>query len=180
MGEHKALLKFDENHTFIEKIAGEYLETGIEDIVVVVNSDLYKLLMGKRIPFSGKVRLVINDHPESGRFYSLQTGAKLIEKGNSCFFQNIDNPFTSKELLHELMNKKHKADIVIPAFGGRSGHPVLVSAGILMQILNEKVTDVRIDHFLSKFSRMMVETLDNKILANINSLAEYRKAGFED
>lgn len=179
MGRHKALLSFDSQRTFVQKIAETYANAGVGQIIVVVNGELYKLIQESDITLSVKVKLVINANPETGRFFSLQTGVKLLDSGNSCFFQNIDNPFTSEAVLREIIVHKDKADVILPAFQNRSGHPVLINNSVVQKIMLYKTSDIRIDKFLNTFETVKVETADRNILLNINSKEEYRAAGFE-
>jgi CTP:molybdopterin cytidylyltransferase MocA len=180
MGTHKALLKFDSEKTFIQKITETYLLTGIEQVIVVVNSELFKLIKEGTPSLPEKVKMVINDKPELGRFYSLQTGIKLIPTGNSCFFQNIDNPFTSDTLLHELISHKNKADVIMPACQDRAGHPVLISPLVVQRIYDGIDYEIRIDTFLKQFTEKRIGVSDHRILLNINSSDDYLKAGFKD
>jgi molybdenum cofactor cytidylyltransferase len=178
MGMHKALLKYDENTTFIEKITNEYIKAGIERVIVVVSRDLSEKLSEGKINFPEEVTIVINENPEFGRFYSLQTGAKQLNQQNFCFFQNVDNPFTPSELLLQLHSQKEEAEVIIPTVQNKAGHPVLISPVVMEQILKEKGSDVRIDLFLKKFEVKKIKTSDEKILININSMVEYLNAGF--
>ena len=178
MGGHKAFLKFDSERTFLQKITETYLLAGIEHVIVVVNSELFKLISESSLAFSSNVKLVVNDKPELGRFYSLQTGIKLIPTGNYCFFQNIDNPFTSEEVLKELILQKNEADVIIPIFQNRAGHPVLISPLVIQRISEGIDYKIRIDTFLNQFTEKKIEVPDPKILLNINSHDDYLNAGF--
>jgi CTP:molybdopterin cytidylyltransferase MocA len=178
MGTHKALLKFDSQKTFIQKITDTYLQSGIDHVIVVANSELFKLINNSSLTLSEKLLLVINDRPELGRFYSLQTGMKHVNHGNSCFFQNIDNPFTSETLLRELIIHKNEADVILPAFQDRAGHPVLISSTVVQQINSGIDYEVRIDAFLKQYSEKRIGISDQRILININSQEEYLNAGF--
>jgi molybdenum cofactor cytidylyltransferase len=173
MGTHKALLKFDYETTFLQKITETYLLAGIDQVFVVVNSELFKLIRESSPPLSNQVKLVVNVNPELGRFYSLQLGVKQLKLGNLCFFQNIDNPFTSEILLRELILHKKEADVIIPTFQNKSGHPVLISPSVIEEILKEQVSDLRIDLFLKRFGIKKIETSDHNILVNINSPEDY-------
>lgn len=179
MGEHKALLKFEPDSTFIQKITETYLLAGMEDIIVVVNSELFKLINKSHLALSENVLLVINNKPELGRFYSLQTGIKQLKPGNYCFFQNIDNPYTSAGLLNSLIKIKDKTDIIVPSFQNRTGHPVLFSPQVAEKILTVNNFDIRIDIFLKCFKSIKVETLERNIFVNINSPEEYLAGGFK-
>ncbi len=180
MGSHKALLKFDFEKTFVQKITETYLLAGIDQVIVVVNSELFKLIKESNLTLSKKVFLIINDKPELGRFYSLQTGIKVLKTGNSCFFQNIDNPFTTEELLSELIIYKDEADVIMPAFEDRSGHPVLINSRVAQEIRSTINFDLRIDLFLKQFAEKRIDVQDQRILLNINSPEDYREAGFVD
>ncbi len=175
MGTHKALLKFETEKTFLQKITETYSLAGIEQIIVVVNAELHKLINKSESAFSEKVMLIINDKPELGRFYSLQTGIKHVKPGNNCFFQNIDNPFTTVTLLHELIIYKDEADVLLPAFQNRAGHPVLISPLVVQKILQSRNSDLRIDMFLITFKVKRVEASDSNILANINSPEDFAR-----
>ncbi len=177
MGMNKALLKFDEDNTFIRKITETYLLAGIDQIIVVVNTELYKLINENKPALPETVKLVINDKPELGRFYSLQTGINHVKTGNYCFFQNIDNPFTSVKLLQELIIFKAEADVIMPAFQGRTGHPVLISPLVVHKIFSEQDAGKRIDLFLKKLNVKLIETSDQNILVNINSQEDYLQLG---
>jgi len=178
MGTHKALLKFGEQTTFIGHITETYQQAGLNQVIVVVSHDLYRRIEEAGIGFADRVSLVINPYPESGRFYSLQTGIRHIKPGNFCFFQNIDNPFTSNTILSELLQYKDTAEVIIPTFKGKSGHPVLISPKVAVSIANTTYTEQRINEFLKTFPFKKVEVNDRYILANINSANDYNSSGF--
>jgi molybdenum cofactor cytidylyltransferase len=180
MGGHKALLKFDSQRTFLQKITETYLLAGIEQVIVVVNSELFKLIQESSLSLYEQVKLVINDKPGLGRFYSLQTGIKQLKPGNSCFIQNIDNPFTSEALLRELIIHKDEADVILPTFQKKSGHPVLINPLVIREIYAGIDYEIRIDAFLKQFTEKRIETQDHRILLNINSKEDYLNAGFVD
>ncbi len=179
MGTQKALLRFDDEHTFLQKITETYLKAGAEQVIVVVNTGLYALFNENNLDLPEQVILVSNEKPELGRFYSLQTGIKKIKPGNYCFFQNIDNPFTSAHLINSLISEKDDADVIIPAFQKKTGHPVLLSPVVTETMLKVIDYEIRIDQFLKKFNVKEVETNDNKVLVNINSPEEFLGAGFK-
>jgi len=175
MGKHKALLKFDADRTFIQKITETFILSGIEQVVIVVNSELLELIKESNCILSEKVQLIVNEKPELGRFYSLQTGVKHLKPGNSCFFQNIDNPFTSETLLREMILHKNEADVIMPTFQNESGHPVLISPSVIEEIFKVQDYELRIDLFLKRFEIKKIETSDPNILVNINSPEDYQK-----
>jgi CTP:molybdopterin cytidylyltransferase MocA len=173
MGMHKALLKFDDRRNFIQQITEEYLKAGVEQIIVVVNNEIYGLSKKGMFQLSEKVELIVNEHPELGRFYSLQKGVQQLIPENHCFFQNIDNPLVTEKVLESLIKHKNEADVIIPIFENRPGHPVLFSPHVAHKI--HKISDygIRIDNFLKSFAALKVGTNDNSVLLNINLMEEY-------
>lgn len=178
MGKHKALLNFNTNETFLEKITATYVKLGFVQVIVVVNHELLYTIAKLELILPKEVELVINPFPQKGRFYSLQTGMQKLNAGNYCFFQNIDNPFTTAETLTSLINRKTDADVIIPEFKSQSGHPVLLSPGICEHIIAQTETELRIDLFLQKFKIKKTEVGSGSILTNINTMREFRAAGF--
>ncbi len=178
MGMHKALLEFDKKTTFIEQITDTYLKAGLSLVVVVVSKELYQRLEEVKPDLSEKVLLVINPKPELGRFCSLQTGIQTIKPGNYCFFQNIDNPFTTENILHDLFAFRKEANVIIPVSQGKSGHPVLINSQVVKEVGTTRLDDIRIDNFLRTFTIKRAEIADNRILININSPGDYVNAGF--
>ena len=179
MGRHKALLNYDEDSTFIQRITNTYVQAGIEQIIVVVNAELFDLLIDMNLSLLHNVEFVINENPELGRFHSLQTGVQHLKPGSYCFFQNIDNPFTSESLVQLMINRKDEADLIIPVFQEKAGHPVLINGIVAQSILSADATDVRIDHFLKQFHSLKIEVSDPAIRININSKEDYYKSGFK-
>ncbi|PKP02154.1 MAG: hypothetical protein CVU14_03965 [Bacteroidetes bacterium HGW-Bacteroidetes-9] len=176
MGQHKALLLYGRGKTtFIEKITKEYSSAGITEIVVVVSSDLMKEIVVKHLDMPDNVRFVVNLYPEWGRFYSLKTGLQNTTKGNYVFFQNIDNPYVDSELLFAMAAVCAQANVVIPQFSGKTGHPVLLSPEVFRAILENMAIDLRIDDFLRSFRTMLIKTENPKVLVNINSSLDYKK-----
>ncbi len=177
MGMHKALLKYDKDSIFIRKITDTYDQAGMEQIIVVVSVGLFDQIKEESINLNAKIKLIINENPELGRFNSLQTGINCINTGNYCFFQNIDNPFTSIEVLKSLIHYRNDADVIIPSFQNKSGHPVLLSPLLVEKIRIEKAPNLRINEFLKKFNMLKPEVQESSILVNINSPEDFAKAG---
>jgi CTP:molybdopterin cytidylyltransferase MocA len=180
MRSHKALLKFDESLDFLERLTRTYIAAGVEQVIVVINTSLAEILEGKNTSFLPGVEFVVNANPEWGRFHSLQMGLKNLKSGNYTFFQNIDNPFTSLDLLSELIVFKDKADVIIPTFQNKSGHPVLINPVVAGSAISAIDKNLRINEFLKQFEVKRTEVQDSRIHFNINTWADYLNAGFKD
>jgi molybdenum cofactor cytidylyltransferase len=168
----KAELPFDANQIFFQKITNEYLQFGCKEVVVVMNSKNYRTLKEK-IHISDKIKILINKSPEKGKFHSLKIGIAELEKAPLIFLQNIDNPFTDINLLNILYNNFDKADYIIPSFKGKGGHPVLISEKVINSVKNSEDRDIHLKKFLNQFNKIYLQTDNEKISVNINTISDY-------
>jgi CTP:molybdopterin cytidylyltransferase MocA len=171
----KPFLLFSPRFTFMEKLISEYFKFGCRKIIVVVNSKFFKEDYFYKIAKVFSVIFVINNHPESGKFYSLKLGISKITSEKFCFIQNIDNPFTNLSLLNLLNKSKSDEGYTTPVFKRKGGHPILIGNTIIGDIKNEPSEDINLRIFLNKYQRIETPTKYEKITANINTLNDYKK-----
>lgn len=175
MGLPKLALRYNETKIFIEQIVNEYESFGCEEILIVVNGTGNSFLTENKIQFSGNVKIVINNHPEWHRFYSLKTGAKSMSEVLPVFVHNVDNPFVNHEVLNELLRNTDKVDYISPEFDGKGGHPILLSEKIIKDVIATVENQIHFKEYLNKYPKKKVQVDDEKILVNINTLEEYKK-----
>jgi len=77
-----------------------------------------------------------------------------------------------------MIQYKTTADVVIPAFKNKSGHPVLFNPQVISKIKVANNPDSRMDKFFRTFKVKNIESKESGILANINTQEDYDKAGF--
>lgn len=170
----KALLKFDSQRTFIEKILDTYLSVQTTKLIVVVNKN-NKVEIDKIISkntYNENVVLVENLFTDKGKFYSLQLGLQNIET-DDCFIQNIDNPFISVQLLNNMMNELKTNDYIVPIHQNKVGHPVLINKKIKTAILQTNTDSSNLRFILKPYKRAEINCNDENILLNINSKEDY-------
>ncbi|HNQ67775.1 MAG TPA: NTP transferase domain-containing protein [Bacteroidales bacterium] len=175
MGIPKISLEFDENHNFAEQLCERFNTPECKKIILVVNNNGAELVKTKNFVLSDKTEIVINNHTERGRFYSLKCGLSKCDNLSPVFFTNIDNPFVKADIIYNLINELQDADYVCPVFKAKGGHPVLISPKIISKIFIEKDDSINLKIFLKNYKRKNVEVDDNRILANINTREEYDK-----
>lgn len=173
MQSHKTELAFDDKKNFIQKITEEYINFGCDKVIAVLNEKNYQSLQSKNIELNKKVKPVINEHPEKGRFYSLYKGIVKLNENTSVFMQNIDNPVVNQNILKLLYSNSGKADYIIPSYQKKGGHPVLLSKYLIKEIKNAEHTNFHIKEFLNQYKKVYVETDDKNILLNINTISDY-------
>ena len=165
----KALLKFDDNINFLQKIVNEYSNFGCGKIITVLNSSLESMTVSVE-----NSEIILNYHPDFGRFYSIKSGLNEIRNSEYCFIQNIDNPFINHNILDLLSENIYDADCIIPFFEGRGGHPILIGKKIINDILSKEENNLNLKDFLKKYNCIRIETHDEKILININTPEDYK------
>lgn len=175
MGEPKSLLKWDENETFIQKIIDEYKKFGCESIVVVVNNAVIDLYEKYSYNFFSDITLVINNHLEWERFYSVKLGLNALKDKQFCFIQNVDNPFVSQNLLQLLFADKDFFSYNVPYYKDKGGHPILINKQIINSILNTFENDLNLKNVLSPFNKKKIAVDDETIFYNINNKQEYNR-----
>lgn len=133
MGRPKALLPF-RGGTFLSVLAGTF--RNVCDPVVAVfgfNGDEVK----RSVPDG--VTAVVNPNYRLGMLTSLQAGLRACgDEYEAVLFTLVDHPAVKPETIAVLMNQS--ADIAIPRFNGRRGHPVLMRREMAQLYLEEPVT----------------------------------------
>ncbi len=175
MGVLKPFLKFSDEFNFLENIISGYRLAGVKNLIIVVNQpfiDEDKHLKNSRLK---DCTLILNKHPEYGRIFSIKLGLKKLNDDPFVFIQNVDNPFVNPEVLNSLMNGILNADVAIPTFQGRNGHPVLLNKTVINAIIRNSNLDIQFRELINSFSHIQIEVNDPGILVNINTPEDYSK-----
>lgn len=198
LGVPKLSLLYGDGVSFVEHCARSFLDAGSRQVVLVVNRQGRHWMDRHALEFTGKVQTVVNNHNELGRFHSLELGLSAVDKKLPAFVHNVDNPFVNPEVLAELKaaysrifageqtieggkateEGKATEDLYFsPVYGGRGGHPILLSPAVVRAILQKKQEPASLKAFLSDFRRFRVPVSDPNILVNINTMKDYRDCG---
>lgn len=173
MGSPKPFLQMNRK-SFLETIVDGYKLLSVDHIVVVLNKQ-FKRFIPDRIKHDKSVFVVLNNHTEKGKIYSLQLGLNRLKGIQNIFIHNIDNPFVELELLRVMLSKSNAYSYVLPLFEGRGGHPILISDSIVEVIIGLKCYEVNMRDVLKRFNRVEVLTDNNDVLTNINTWEDYEK-----
>lgn len=175
MGQTKALLPLKNGKILAENIIEQYLQFGCKKIVLVLNDTTYNNFdWDSRIMKSKQIKIIINKHPEKGRFYSIQMGLRAITSESHCFFHNVDNPPANSELLISLAKAVQKNNYVVPVYKSQKGHPILLGSDIRESILQaDENSNLR--NLLKNYSAIEANCPFPEILLNLNTKEEYEK-----
>lgn len=139
MGHLKPLLKFGDR-TALETLAETFIQSDIDDIIVVVGFNAEKI-----IESSGDlhVKWVINRDYDSGMYSSIKEAIKAMEKDAEGFFLiPVDVPIIKKCTVESLKREFAKGEkgIIYPTFDGKRGHPPIISTKYRNIILNNSAS----------------------------------------
>ncbi len=132
MKEFKQLMKIDDM-TFAERVITNFQRAGVRDIAIVTGyrgDELEKSLRG-----SGVVFLRNENYEKTQMFDSALIGLKYLkDRCDSIFFCPVDVPFFMEETVRSLMRESEKADVIVPFYNGRKGHPIILSKNAINYI----------------------------------------------
>lgn len=176
LGSPKALLDYDKDQTFLEKIINEYSKFGCSEIIVIVNNKVKEKnweAVIKKLPQN--VLFITNNNLEYERFFSVKIGLQQIINSDYCFIQNIDNPFVDKRLLNSIFDQRIENGYVSPRFNGQGGHPILLGKEVIYGIRVIKENNLNFRDVMANYISKKVEIQNQNILININTTEEYSR-----
>lgn len=159
--------------TALERCVGLFLDSGIEDVRVVVGHRHHEItrLIDERL----NARHVLNSRFQEGMFSSVKAGLSRLEYTPQAFFiLPVDIPLVTKSTIRSLLDAfdDNRADVVYPCFRGRRGHPPLISGSLIKGILDFS-GDGGLRGFLKERTALNIEVPDEHILMDMDVPAQY-------
>ena len=178
MGRLKALLPW-QGTTLIEFQLRSLLSGGVERIVVVLGHDSDRL---KPIVESVEgASWVLNPDYLQGKTTSLKIGVSALydHKVTDLLLLNVDQPRTA-EIVRILLTRHGSSEsaITIPTYGGKGGHPILISAGLLpeMAVIEEETKGLLAVVRRHADATERFEMDDPSVLWDLNTPEQYEQA----
>ena len=122
-GENK-LKKIINNQPLIKHCVKNILESKIDELIIVVGyqEEIIKKLIGN----NEKIKIISNKNYNNGMASSIKEGLKHLSKKTEYFFICLgDMPNINKQIYNDLIKLRNKHQIIIPAYKGQRGNPVL-------------------------------------------------------
>ena len=172
MGEPKLLLPFGSS-TILEQAIDNLLNSRVDELIVVVGDRAQEMI--KRIA-NRPVKVIINPVYHEGMSTSIVRGLSLIDnRALAVMLVLADQPLIDSETINRLVEAffSHDKGIVIPAYKGRRGHPIIFSTkykGKLLglkgdvggrQIISEHPDDILEVAVNSQSINIDIDTMDN-------------------
>jgi len=134
MGSPKALLPY-QGRPFLEHLLEVTVHPQIGERRVVLGAHAESI--AKSIDLSAD-EIVINDEWERGQLSSIHAAIRSLPAGTEgLLLFLIDHPLISGDLVNELIEQFYvtHANIVLPVYEGRRGHPVIFPASLYDELL---------------------------------------------
>ena len=178
--QYKPLLKLG-SYTLIEKVILLFRQCGIEDIIVVTghNNEMIEPLISQ-----AGAKTVFNPNFKTGMLSSIQTGVREISPRSTGFFLlPADIPLIRQATIHALISSFTdisddlitSRNIIIPQFEGEDGHPPLIPARLIPEILCLGA-DSNLGHLISRQrQKKIVQVHDRAILMDADTQSDYER-----
>lgn len=179
MGTVKMNLPLADGGTVLEHATEALLRSGIDHIVVVLGA--HEQAIRAKYRYADRVRLVVNPDYEQGMFSSIRAGLRaILELGDFQAFllHPGDVPEIPPGTVDRLCRAFHpgRADIVLPAFSGRGGHPALYAMTYAHWILFEDYPEGMRSLLQEEQDRVCrVPLPDQAVLADLDTPEDYQK-----
>jgi len=178
--QYKPLLKLG-NHTLIEKVILLFRQCGIEDIIVITghNNEIILPLIRQ-----AGAKAVFNQNFRTGMLSSIQTGVRAISPMSAGFFLlPADIPLIRPSTIHALISSFDdisddlitSGNIIIPQFDGEDGHPPLITARLIPEILALGADSNLGDLISRQKQKKIVQVHDRAILMDADTQSDYER-----
>jgi len=176
MGQPKMLLPWGEK-TILESVLDAVLESPIPDVLVVLGAEQDKT---SKLIADYPVRTVYNPDFRKGMLSSVQAGfSALPEEARSVLVFLGDQPFVSPQVITKLCEAARRSphSIILPVFGKKRGHPVLIPAAFRGEIATLS-PEVGLRQLIHRHDQEVLEVrvAEDNILGDIDDPESYREA----
>lgn len=174
MGTPKALLAWGQT-TLLESALQQARAVAVQHLVVVLGPATSHL----KDSLGPDVQVGLNLVPETGRSASIRIGSELFSDDDveALVIQSVDQP-CAVDVLEALFLASRQADIVIPTFGGRRGHPISVNGRLLPELRRVTEEEEGLRSIVRRHAEHVFEVpVDSEaVVWNLNDPAAYAAA----
>ena len=176
MGRPKALLPLGDV-SFLERIVKSLQATKIQKIFVVLGHNAGAIEEKiRRLP----VTIVVNRNYAQGQLSSLVAALRALagEKIDGILLHLVDHPFLNPDLVDRMIERFYESKklIVVPAYKGRRGHPVIFSSRLFGELLSAPLDQGAKSVVRAHAAETLeIETDDEGITFDIDTPEDYRR-----
>lgn len=139
MGDFKQLLRLDDK-TFVEHCVDNLLGSRVDQVIVVTG---HREAEVRRVIANRPVDIVHNADYQSGMATSIKRGVQCVsDTADACVISLVDQPRIDTAVIDSLIEayndsaaERSNSLIVIPTYGEKNGHPILLDLVLRDEIL---------------------------------------------
>lgn len=139
MGDFKQLLRLGDK-TFVEHCVDNLLASAVDQVIVVTG---HREAEVRRALANRPVDIVHNAEYKNGMATSIKSGVRFVsDRADACVISLVDQPRIDTAVIDYLIqayndgaSDKSNSLIVIPTYGDKTGHPILVDLVLREEIL---------------------------------------------
>lgn len=171
MGSPKALLDF-EGETFLNRLIRIYHSSGLRPVLVILGHNAEAI----RPSLPADVEIAVNPDPARGQLSSLQTGLQALPRHwDGVLYQPIDFPAIRESTMQALIRAfRPGVPLVIPRYRGERGHPVLLGADVVAELIELPPTaqarDITRRHYPEA---LFVDVDDAGVVTDVDTAEDY-------
>jgi molybdenum cofactor cytidylyltransferase len=176
MGQPKQLLPFGER-TILERVVDTLLTAGVGEVIVVLGhlADRVGTVLGDR-----PVRAVVNADYRQGMLSSVKCGVRAVGSGyDAALFALGDQPHIERAVVQEVIRayRLGQAGIVIPRYGEKKGHPIIINLLKYRQAIVELPEDAGLNVLMQEHSDdvHLVDVTTEDIIRDIDVPDDYTR-----
>jgi len=201
-GSEKLLALLPTGERLLERALRVHLQSHISPLVLVVSPNLRKTITGNTDTFSfsglavgkkvdqwfsfscrwGEGRLVANENFKKGMSSSIHKGLTCLtdeEKACGVLISLADLPFLSPETINYLVDEFQRKPIgmLLPAYNGSIGHPVIVDIDRFKNEINQITGDVGLRGLMHKFPEAVkrIPWQDDSVIYDIDTPKDLKR-----
>ncbi|MBA3008957.1 MAG: nucleotidyltransferase family protein [Proteobacteria bacterium] len=152
------------------------LAAGLDPIILVLGHQAQEIMAAMDV---SQVRVVVNPLYRTGMAGSVRAGLGAVPSFcDGAMFLLGDQPLVDKAVLLKLIKAFTGSNIVIPAFEGRQGNPVIFGAGFfsqLQQLKGDRGGRVLFDAYPDHIRQVPVET--DSVCFDLDTPEDYERLG---
>ena len=176
MGRPKLGLPWGTGGSVISQVTARFRDAGADPLLVVTGSDRSEVERALR---GSGVECVYNpDYQKGGMLSSIKVGLRRLQngEGEAVMLAPADLPSLTAETLRSLLDHRRRsgADLIVPSFEMRRGHPVMIGRGLWQSVLNLAEGETLRD-FLRRHAQQIeyVVVQDPGVIQDVDTPADY-------
>lgn len=171
---NKLLLEYN-NHTIIEEVISQLIDSKLEELLVVTGFESEEIINLVEKYKSEKVSCCLNKNYKQGRASSIRCAVNYFQKNlNAFLFMVADKPMVKSSLINKAIDTfiEKQPDILYVQTPSGRGHPIIFSKKLFTELL-ELEGDLTGNNLKEKYNSSTVVIKNNASQQDIDTYEDY-------